>query len=168
MGGFYSMFDGKEDCFLQAYDRILAIGRERLVAASEEHASWPERACSMLQALLELVAAEPTRARIVLVEAQTAGEAALARYEKTIDEMVPLLRRGREYSPVAADLPQTLEVASIGGLLWYLQQRVVSGDLEDLGQYLPEMAEIVLEPYLGPEETERLVQSTGGSVPTTA
>jgi AcrR family transcriptional regulator len=163
VGTFYSLFEGKEDCFLQAYDRVLAVGRDNVAAAVPTGAEWPEQACSVLRTVLELVAAEPLRARLILVEAQTAGEAALSRYEETIDLLVPELRRGRKFSSIADELPMTLEVATLGGLLWYLQQRVVLGDLEGLERHLPEVAEIVLKPYLGAEETDRLVQAAGGA-----
>jgi hypothetical protein len=101
---------------------------------------------------------------LILVEAQTAGNAALDRYEGTIDELVPVLRRGREHSPFADELPETLEVAILGGLLWFLQQRVVLGELDGLEQRLPEVASIVLEPYLSKEGTDRLVESVAEGV----
>jgi AcrR family transcriptional regulator len=159
VGTFYSHFAGKEDCFLQAYERNLAIGREQVAERVPADAEWPQAACSVLLTVLELIAAEPLRARLILVEAQTAGDAALDRYEETIDELVPLLRRAREHSPFAEDLPESLEVAILGGLLWFLQQRVVLGELEGLGQRLHEVANIVLEPYLSKEGTSRLVES---------
>jgi AcrR family transcriptional regulator len=164
VGTFYSLFSGKEDCFLQAYERNLAIGREEVAERVSADAEWPHLACSVLLAVLELIAAEPLRARLILVEAQTAGNAALDRYEGTIDELVPVLRRGREHSPFADELPETLEVAILGGLLWFLQQRVVLGELDGLEQRLPEVASIVLEPYLSKEGTDRLVESVAEGV----
>ena len=97
--------------------------------------------------------------RLLLAEAQTAGGAALRRYEETIDQLVPVLRAGREVSPMADELPQTLEVAVLGGLLWFLQQRVVLGELDGLEDRLPEVADLVLAPYLGKAETERVLES---------
>jgi AcrR family transcriptional regulator len=162
VGSFYSLFDGKEDCFLQAYERILSIGREGVAERMPVDAEWPEQVCRVLGAVLELIAAEPLRARLLLVEAQTAGGAALARYEETIDRLVPILRRGREFSPMADELPMSLEVAILGGLLWFLQQRIVLGELEGLQGRLAEVADIVVEPYMGREETERLLESIDG------
>jgi AcrR family transcriptional regulator len=161
VGSFYEHFENKEACFLAAYDRILAEGREQIVAALPPGTDWPEQVCAVLRALLGMIAAEPLRARIMLVEAQTAGKAALARYEETIDSLVPLLRRGRDFSPVAAELPSTLEVATLGGLLWFLQQRIVLGELDGAERLLPEAAEILLEPYIGQEDTARFL--TAGS-----
>jgi AcrR family transcriptional regulator len=162
VGSFYTLFDGKEHCFLQAYERILSIGLEGVAQRVPEDADWPEHACRVLDAVLELIAAEPLRARLLLVEAQTAGGAALARYEETIDRLVPLLRQGREFSPMADELPMSLEVAILGGLLWFLQQRVVLGELDGLQGRLAEVADIVIEPYMGREETERLLESIDG------
>ena len=157
VGSFYALFDGKQDCFLAAYDRIVADARLRIGDALPAEGSWPEQACAALQAGLELIAAEPLRARLVLIESQTAGPAGLARYEGSIDELVPLLRRGRESSPVAEELPPTLEVAILGGLLWFLQQRIALGELERIERFLPDVAEIAIEPYLGRARTERLL-----------
>ncbi len=159
VGSFYSLFDGKEDCFLQAYERNLATGRARVEESIPGGAPWPELACATLQSVLDLTAAEPLAARLVLAEAQTAGDAALRRYEETIDQLVPVLRAGRKVSPFAGELPQSLEVAILGGLLWFLQQRVVQGEIDGLEDRLPEVADIVLEPYLGEKETERVLKS---------
>jgi AcrR family transcriptional regulator len=159
VGRFYSLFDGKEDCFLQAYERNLANGHARVMESIPKGADWPELACATLQSVLSLIAAEPLAARLLLAEAQTAGGAALRRYEETIDELVPLLRAGREVSPMADELPQTLEVAVLGGLLWFLQQRVVLGELDGIEDRLPEVVDLVLAPYLGKAEAERVVKS---------
>jgi AcrR family transcriptional regulator len=157
VGTFYSFFDGKEDCFLAAFDRVVADARKRIAAAIPADASWPEQAYAALRAALELIAAEPLGARLVLVESQTAGRPGLARYEQTADQLVPLFRRGREHSPIAADLPATLDVATVGGLLWSLQQRIVLGELQEVDRFLPDAVEIAIEPYLGSAATAELL-----------
>jgi AcrR family transcriptional regulator len=157
VGSFYALFDGKEDCFLAAYDRIVAEAREHLRAAIPATARQPEKIIAVLGALLELIAAEPLSARVALVEAQTAGKAGLARYEETLEGIVPELRRCREDSPVAAELPETLEVATLGGVAWFLQQRILLGPIAEAPELLTDLAEIVIEPYVGGEETGRLL-----------
>jgi AcrR family transcriptional regulator len=154
---FYEFFAGKEDCFLQDFDLILEEGRERIEAAIPPDAPQPEKVAVALRTLLDLIAEEPLRARVALVEAQTAGSMALARYEAGLDRAVPELRRCRDASPLAAELPPTLELATLGGAVWFLQQRIVLGEAGDATALLPELAEIVLEPYVGREETARLL-----------
>jgi AcrR family transcriptional regulator len=158
VANFYSNFDGKEDCFLQAYERNVGFAREGVAERVPADAEWPEQACAVLVAALELIVANPLRARLLLVEAQTAGNTALRRYEETIDGLVPMLRQGRAHCPVADELPDTLEVAIFGGLLWFLQQRVVHGELDTIEGRFPEVADIVLMPYLGREQTDRVLR----------
>lgn len=156
VGSFYSLFEGKEDCFLAAYDRIVAAGRERIAASLPDGGQWPEQLAAALRTLLELIEAQPLAARIALVEVQTAGSTALAHHERNLEEVAGLLRRGREHSPVAAELPETLEFATVGGFTWFLQQRIAAGETAVAGKLLPEVLEIVAEPYLGEASTAEL------------
>lgn len=153
---FYELFDGKEDCLLQLYERIVADFWERISTAVPASAPWPEQVCAALRATLVVIAAAPQAARVALVEVQTAGPEALASYERTHDAIVPLLRRGREQSPYAERLPGTLEEATIGGVAWLLHQRLVRGEVETIDEVYPEMVQIVLGPYLGEDEAARL------------
>lgn len=160
VGSFYSLFDGKEDCFLAVYDRIVAQGRERLTAAIPAGRPWSEQLTACLRALLEAIEAEPFAARIALVEVQTAGSTALAHHEANLDEVAALLRSGREHSPVPDELPATLEFATIGGLVWFLQQRIAMGEAGEAERLLPEVLEIVAGPYLGEAATAELIAAT--------
>lgn len=156
VGSFYSLFSGKEECFLATYDRVAADGRDRILAAIPADAPWPQQLAAALRALLELVEAEPFAARIALVEVQTAGSTALAHHERNLDEAANLLRAGREHSPVRDELPATLEFATVGGLTWFLQQRISLGETGNATRLLPEVLEIVAEPYLGERATAAL------------
>ncbi len=157
VGSFYELFDGKEDCFLRCFDRALARGRERISAAVPSTVPWPEQVYAALHALLDLLVAEPLASRLVLVEAQTAGPRALARFESTLDTITPLLRRGRAVSPVADELPATLEEATLGGLVWFLQQRIALGELDDRDALFADALGLVLGPYLGEAGTAALL-----------
>lgn len=159
VGSFYELFDNKPDCFVQAYERIVADASERISAAVPAGAGWPEQACAALRALLEQIKAEPLRARVALVEVQTAGPTALTRYEETIDRVIPLLARGREVSPVGGELPSHLEEAIVGGLAWLLQQRLVLGEFEGVEGLLPDVLEIAVEPYVGKAATASMLAS---------
>jgi AcrR family transcriptional regulator len=156
VGTFYGLFGGKEECFLAAYERVLAGFQTAIAAELPTGAPFPEQAAGALHTLLVHIAAHPLSARVGLVEVQSAGPLALARYEKTVDALIPQLARARDESPFAGELPSRLEEAVIGGLLWYLQQRLQQSELKDPDAHFAEVLEIVLEPYLGPEATARL------------
>jgi AcrR family transcriptional regulator len=160
---FYELFEGKEDCFLAAFDRIVAETREQLAAAVSPEQSWPQQVCAVLGALLELIAAEPFRARIVLAETQTGGKAAVGRHDALLDEVALALREGRALHPHPEKLPPTLEEAIVGGVAWLLHQRLIRGELEGVRELFGELALIVLEPYLGAAETQALIAAHSGA-----
>jgi AcrR family transcriptional regulator len=149
VGTFYALFSSKEDCFLRLYDRIAAEARERVVAAAPIEAPWADRVLAGLGALLELVAAEPDRARIVIVEAPTVGAAAEARYAGTVAQLTAILREGRAVGPSGEGPPASFEDAAVAGLAWILQQRLAERRPVAVEELLPEIAGFVVEPYLG-------------------
>jgi AcrR family transcriptional regulator len=164
VGSFYELFDNKPDCFVQAYERILADATERIASAVPAEAGWPEQACAALRTLLELIEAEPVRAKVALVEVQTAGPEALTRHEETVDSIIPLLARGRAENPVLAEVPELpshLEEAIVGGLAWLLQQRLAQGEFEGVEAHLPDVLEIALVPYVGREAVAGLIAAGG-------
>jgi AcrR family transcriptional regulator len=158
-GTFYSLFDGKEDCFLHVYDRILAEGYERIVASVPAGLSWPEQVVVVLRALVELIADEPMRARIALGEAQTGGPRALASYQEMMDKLIPHLQRGREETEGAKGLSPTLEEAILGGVVWLLNQQLLNEGPGSLEGTLPELVDIVLGPYVGSEKAAEFARA---------
>jgi AcrR family transcriptional regulator len=159
VGGFYAHFEGKDDCLLQAYAKIVDEAREGIAATVPADTSWPQQLCAAIAEVLRAIAAEPAKARIALVEIQTGGEAALRRHGESQDEVVALLRQGRTLGGKDPEPPATFEEATVSGLVWLLQQRVVRGELDDLGELLGEMAEMILDPYFGPERTRQEIET---------
>lgn len=159
VGSFYALFEGKEDCFAQVFDRVIAQSRGRLVEAMPADAPWDLQAIAILRALLDLIAEEPHAARIVLVEVQTAGPESLARYEELLDGLSPVLKRARSLSPQGAELPASFEDATIAGVAWLLQQRLVAGEMDDLDNLLADLVGILVEPYVGEDRASTLLVS---------
>jgi AcrR family transcriptional regulator len=146
---FYELFEGKEDCFLAAFERIVADTRAELAEAVSAEMPWPEQICRGLSKLIELMAAHPGRARVALVEVQAAGPNAFAHYEEAIDGAAPKLREGRAFNPKSAELSESLEEAIIGGIAWVIHQRLVRGETAEISGLLMETSQIALAPYLG-------------------
>jgi AcrR family transcriptional regulator len=128
---FYEHFEGKEECFVAAFDRAV----DELGAAIPAELSGPEQAGEALAALLEAIDAEPARARLCFVEAQKGGPRLRAHYEAALDA-------------VASELSDSLGQAIVGGLAWLLRERLELGGGEGVRDLLPRMTEIVLNPYL--------------------
>jgi AcrR family transcriptional regulator len=157
---FYDLFEGKEDCFLAAFDRIVAETTEALTAAIATETDWPRQIAAALACVLDLIVADPKRARIALVEVQAAGPAAYARYEEAVDRTVPKLREGRAFNPDTGELSSTLEEAVLGGILWVIHQRLVKGEFEQADALLEETIQIALSPYLGDAEAREVARAT--------
>ena len=157
---FHGLYDSKEDCFLAAFDQIAEETAEALAQAVAEEEEWARQIATALGCLLDLVVADPKRARIALVEVQAAGPAAYARYEETVDRAVPKLREGRALNDAAAELSDTLEEALLGGIVWVIHQRLVKGELGKAEPLLEQSIQIALSPYLGDEAAKRLAATS--------
>jgi AcrR family transcriptional regulator len=159
VGSFYDIFENKEDCFLQAHDRVIVQARQEIFAAIPSDRPWIEQVCLALRAMLTWVAANPSPARLVLVETQTAGAAGLSRYEELLNSFIAPLREGRDGTPLAAELPATLEQAIVAGIAWLLSQRIVVGKIDDIEELFPDLARVALEPYRGETEVNDLISA---------
>jgi len=153
---FYENFSSKEDCFLSASDYAVDEALRRVVDAASKVDSWPDRVGAGLAAFLHYVTSEPELARTCIVEALSAGPAAVDRYERSIQSFVPLFRMGRKVSPKGDELPDTLEETIVGGVFWILYQRIIMGQAEQIEELLPELVEFALTPYLGAEAAKRI------------
>lgn len=146
---FYEFFADKEACFAAAFERAVEAGADELARAAPVELSWPERIATGLRALAALIAADPVRARLCLVEAQTGGPELSARFEATLDRVAAKLREGRALDTAPSDLPATHEEATAGALAWLLRERLERGGEDGVEALYPQLIDIALAPYLG-------------------
>jgi AcrR family transcriptional regulator len=155
---FYEHFEGKEECFLAAFEVVLDHLRELVAAAVEPVPDWPHRAIAAARAALSFFAAEPDLARLCLVESRSAGPAVSARFAEAAAELVPLLEQGRDERTAERPLPESTEDSVIGALLSLAFRKVAAGEADRLEDLLPDCAEFILSPYLGPDQASRLAR----------
>ena len=156
---FYEHFANKEECFLAAFDENVAAAGEVFAELLDPEQPWVDQISTGLEVLLEMVVSEQARAKLCIVEAQAAGTESLARYQSMLERVAPKLREGRELNPRASRLPEGLEVAIAGGLMWLVHQRLVSDRADDLKGLLPEMLQVTLTPYVGEVEAARAAEA---------
>lgn len=155
---FYEYFEGKEECFVAAFDRAVGQATERLAeaAAGDPAAgglSWSEEVATGLRELARLIEEEPARARLCLLATQAGRDTLSARFDALLDRVAAKLREGRALETAPAELPATHEEAIAGAIAWLLRERLEpSGEGEEGGKGLealyPEMIDIALAPYL--------------------
>jgi AcrR family transcriptional regulator len=155
---FYANFESKEQCFLAAFEVVVAHVRELVAAAVDGIPAWPQRALAATRAVLAFLASEPDLARLCLVESRGAGPAVAARFNEAVAELAPLLRQGRAERNSDRPLPDSTEDSTIGSLVSLAYRKAAAGEAAQLEQLLPDCAEFVLAPYLGAAEASRLAR----------
>ena len=153
---FYENFEGKEQCFLAAFEVVVDHLRELIAAAAEPQPDWPRRAIAATRAVLAFLASEPDLARLLLVESRGAGPAVGRRFNEAVGELAPLLAMGRAERDSDRPLPDSTEDSVLGSLVSLVFRKVAAGEAKRLEELLPECVEFVLAPYLGPAEAARL------------
>jgi AcrR family transcriptional regulator len=156
---FYENFDGKEECFLAAFDVVVGHVRELVGEAVGSAPDWPHQAIAAARSVLAFLASEPELARLCLVEARGAGPAVAGRFHEAVRELVPPLERGRAERSADRELPPTTEDSTIGALVSLAGRKVAAGEAARLDELLPDFTEFILSPYLGPDEAERLARA---------
>ncbi len=157
---FYEHFSSKDECFVAAYDTVMAELRQRVSAAFEGAGDWPHAVKAGIGAMLEFLAAEPSLARLCMVEALVAGPVVVERYDAAIQSFVPYFQSGREGRPpeVLARLSPTTEEALVGGMVSLISRRIIAGKAEELEELLPDLVEFTLTPYVGSAEAAKLAR----------
>jgi AcrR family transcriptional regulator len=148
---FYDLFANKEECFLEAYDRVVGQLVKQVTEAFTGGDNWAERMRDGLRVLLDTLSTHPDAARVGLVEILAAGPAALERYDRAMRGFVPLLEQGREESRYGAQLPPNISEAVLGGMAQFLYLSVLKGETATLSESLDELLFFALVPFLGHE-----------------
>jgi AcrR family transcriptional regulator len=153
---FYEYFDGKEDCFLAAYEMVDAHVRESVLAAGDPAEPWPEQVRDRLAALLSVLSRDLAVSRFYLSEPRSAGGEIAARYRDAMQLLAEAIR------PAETRADMDVEVRDqvlMGGIATLITRRLGSGEADRLGELLPDLVELALAPYLGRDEARRVAQA---------
>ncbi len=141
--------------------RLLAL----LEAACATRREWPYGVRLAVRAALSFLASEPALARLLLFEPYDAGPVSRRHHEATLARIAGMLRRGREWADGGDAIPDLVEEGLLGGLIFIVGRSLRRGTPEDLPGLAPELTVLLLTPYLGREEAERVARERGGSAP---
>jgi AcrR family transcriptional regulator len=146
---FYEHFDGKEACFLAAFEAVRDHLEDVLTAAAATEPDWPQQTIAVLRAVLEFFAAEPDLARLCVVEPVSATPTTAIRFREAVLACVPALARGRSELKDGEALPPSTEDSLLGGIVSLATRSILAGETERLPALLPDLVEFTLSPYLG-------------------
>jgi AcrR family transcriptional regulator len=157
---FYQLFDDKIDCVYAAHERAFERLSKVIVDACRVQGPWPDRVAGAISAALEFAVESPHEAQLVVVACHTASEPKLAsRGHAAHEKLADLLRAGRRQAEVAHTPPELAEQAVVGAVMAVVGARLLDGEVEGLRSLGPELTQIILTPYLGDEEAQRVAKA---------
>ncbi len=142
---FYDLFDDREDCFIAAYDEIMAHVLTLIVEVLARPGSTEPYLKRALDAFFQFCIDEPAAARVCVVEVLAAGPRARERRDQALERLTELVEDvlrdnvGGKLSPLAAR-------ALIGGLHELIYLRVDRGETA----MLPALAEEIVAAQIVP------------------
>ena len=157
---FYEHFADKEACFLAAYEMVADHIAASMRAAAEAFEEWPQKVRAALATMLRFLAGEPELARLCMIEPAAAGGEIAARHRASMQGLVEILKAGRPGHAGTRPLPEATEETLVGGIVSLIVREISAGRTEQLEALLPDLVELTLAPYVGPEEAERLARQT--------
>jgi AcrR family transcriptional regulator len=150
---FYKLFEDKEQCFIQAYQRDLARLLTLTLEAFETQDDWADRVRAALSALLHALARDPAGARLCFIEVLAAGPRAIAARNEAMRGFTIVFDTGRLEDD--RDRPPALALNMVGGLSEIVHREIAAGRAQDLPNVLPDLMYTSVLPILGPEAAER-------------
>jgi AcrR family transcriptional regulator len=144
---FYKNFSDKQDCFAKAH----ALGHERLfevlVQPCDASATIEERVERSLAAGLDALASEPDVARLLFVEAPSAGEEIALAYHQWLGRYGTLLRAAAPDMPPESIPAPEVEGVIVGGIASRVASEVLHGRAAKLRDLTAPLVEYVLAFY---------------------
>lgn len=157
---FYKRFPGKRECFDAALDRCL---QELQSAAAGSHSpsdSAPEAVRKAAAATLELMAARPALAQLVMGEAVSVEPAVVERYRRLLIPALESLWERTGEPRVSHSDPRL----AFGRAQVLIYNQIIAGRTEKLPGLLPEIVYISVLPFAGHEEALKQARLAGGDV----
>jgi AcrR family transcriptional regulator len=137
---FYEQFESKDQCFAAAYGDGVERLEAAIGAAAENEDDWDARLAAGLGAGLDLLAASPPLAHLLLVEALAASRPARLEHERSLGRLAEALRPSSGGGSGESEMPEETARLLAGGLASHLSGRVLAGEAERL----PESRELLL------------------------
>jgi AcrR family transcriptional regulator len=153
---FYEYFENKQACVIAAYQAAFDRLSREIFRACGSRQSWPEGVVAALDSALDFVVDSPYQARLLTSYALSTDPHIAPCVFAMQDHLAALLRTGRERSRGPLMQLDLIEQALVGATLSIVAGRLMNDELERIPDLKPELAELILTPYMGPGEAKRL------------
>jgi hypothetical protein len=139
------------------------LARELSAACGAER-EWPAKLAAGVHAAIGFASRSPDEARLLLLDAIASDRALAAGARAASERFTELLRHGREQGGAAA-LPDLTEQALVGAATSIIGARVMAERASSLDEVEVPLTELMLTPYVGAEEAQRLALEIGAGSP---
>ncbi len=146
---FYECFSDREDCFLAAFNHALDGLELEVRAGWDAQLGWTARTRGALAALLLTLDREPAVARLVFVEALSAGPRVLARRARVLEGLAGVVDQGRVNAQVPAALPALVAEGVVGATFGVIHSRLLELRAAPLIGLLGQLMAAIVLPYRG-------------------
>jgi AcrR family transcriptional regulator len=159
---FYEHFASKEEAWETAYDQAFVALFGAAWHAALPHRDRPAKVSAAVGAALGLLASEPGYARLLLVDAPSAGRAGQPAVDDALQAFTRLLTRALA-GP--ADQPKLLPLAMAAGIAELAAGWVIAGRTAQLPALQAPLVELILTPALGLPAAGRAADSGSRAAP---
>jgi AcrR family transcriptional regulator len=153
---FYQQFDDLQDCIAAACGEASERLIREVSSACSSQQEWSDGVAAAVGAGLEFTVSAPAMAGLLTIGNSPVDPQLARRANAVRDQLVGLLRAGRERSSGAVTEPDLMEQALIGGLISVISARLSANQVASLSQLRPELIQLLLTPYLGAPEARRV------------
>jgi AcrR family transcriptional regulator len=162
---FYELFEGREDCFLEAFDEAVARASRYVSAKHDPKVDWAETVRGGLEALLAFLEHEPALARLAVVQSLAGGASALERRRRVLDGLVAAVDAGRKDMNGGPSTTRLTAEGVVGGVVSVIHNRLVSSDSRRLADLVNPLMSMIVLPYLGPDAARKQLERPVASAP---
>jgi hypothetical protein len=131
--------------------------RAAVLAACRAELEWPARVVAGIHATLHFAIANPSKARVLTVDA-TASSTGEDPHRRMIEDLSVLLAAG---APRDKRLPVSTDTALVSGIATMIGVHIRADRPERLREMAPELVYLTLLPYLGFAEARRWADTAG-------
>jgi AcrR family transcriptional regulator len=161
---FYQHFASKEDAWSAAFDQAFVELFAAAWYAAAPQRSGVDKVTAAVSACLNHLAAEPQRARLLLVDAPSAGRAATSAIDDAMEAFTRLVTRAAgDRGKQSAIVPFAL----VGGIVSLVAGWVIDNRASELPDLTPALVEVVFVPLFGSTAARKAATGLGAPDPDT-
>jgi AcrR family transcriptional regulator len=165
---FYELYEDREACLLGAFEYEIEQATRMVEQAVVGQTRWREQVRVGLTALLSFFDSDPGAARLLVVEALSAGEQTLRARQHVLARLIAIVDEGREQASVsgtgrsvgskakrAGEPPPLTAEGVVGAVSSVIQARILDRDQRPLTELTGPLMAMIVQPYLGAAAARR-------------